>query len=268
MPHPHIHSPSYAPPVLRPPSPASSIGTSYAPDATSFSDTAAELSQYSFEKKWEDKLRLSREFAREWRGDDDDNDDGDVDSQGTRTKMDKDRDGWGRDPLFPSVEGGMTVAEETCMFSFVSLLSIYSFTLSPPHNTDIHEQILRSLRYHIHQYEQNELFEQTLLARGNGEVALSLEHQPTSTEIDMLMRSMMSLGSPTMGNTSGKDDNIDKTDQHASVGAGNLTVTSTRTITKGPWNRNIGMEGPADVSMTPGPGRRITTKGKGRSHRR
>jgi len=246
MPHPHIHSPSYAPPVLRPPSPASSIGTSYAPDATSFSDTAAELSQYSFEKKWEDKLRLSREFAREWRGDDDDNDDGDVDSQGTRTKMDKDRDGWGRDPLFPSVEGGMTVAEETY----------------------IHEQILRSLRYHIHQYEQNELFEQTLLARGNGEVALSLEHQPTSTEIDMLMRGMMSLGSPTMGNTSGKDDNIDKTDQHASVGAGNLTVTSTRTITKGPWNRNIGMEGPADVSMTPGPGRRITTKGKGRSHRR
>lgn len=122
MPHPHIHSPSYAAPVLRAPSPASSLGTSYARDATSFSDTEAELSQAAFQRKWEDKLRLGREFAREWNGedeDDDDNDDEDGDGrwEGGRAVRDREREGWGVDPLFSAVEGGRTIAEENCTSS-------------------------------------------------------------------------------------------------------------------------------------------------------
>src|SRR5882762_2811126 len=117
MPHPHIHSPSYAPPVLRAPSPASSIGTSYAPDATSLSDTEAELSQAAFEQKWGGKLRLGREFAREWnREDDDQEDDGDGDGrwEGAITARDRQAKGWGRDPLFRLVEGGRTIEEDNC----------------------------------------------------------------------------------------------------------------------------------------------------------
>jgi len=54
--HPTRHHTEYAPPVLRAPSPASSIGTTYGEDQTSFSDS--ELSQGSFEKKWEELLWL------------------------------------------------------------------------------------------------------------------------------------------------------------------------------------------------------------------
>jgi len=52
----HVHpgDPGYAPPLIRPPSPASSIGTVYGADETS--DT--ELSQDAFEKTIEEKLKL------------------------------------------------------------------------------------------------------------------------------------------------------------------------------------------------------------------
>jgi hypothetical protein len=57
--HPYQH-PEYAPPVLRAPSPASSVGTTYGPDQTSFSDTEQQLSQPAFEKKWLAKLDLDK----------------------------------------------------------------------------------------------------------------------------------------------------------------------------------------------------------------
>ncbi|KXN86491.1 hypothetical protein AN958_10005 [Leucoagaricus sp. SymC.cos] len=57
--HPY-HHPEYAPPVLRAPSPASSVGTTYGPDQTSFSDTEEQLSQLAFEKKWLTKLDLDK----------------------------------------------------------------------------------------------------------------------------------------------------------------------------------------------------------------
>jgi len=146
--------------------------------------------------------------------------------------MDREREGWGRDPLLANVEGGRTAAEDK----------------------HIHEQILRSLRYQIHQLEENEIFEQTLLTRGGpSQAALSLEHQPTSNDIDTLMRSMMSLeppGTSNMGN--------------GNIGNVTASTATAETITNGPWNRGVGT---ADVSATPGPGRRSTAKGKGRSHR-
>ncbi|KAG6332003.1 hypothetical protein ID866_7088 [Astraeus odoratus] len=59
MPNPqliHTGDPAYASPVIRAPSPASSIGTAYEPDQTSQSD--AELSKEEFEQKWLAKLNL------------------------------------------------------------------------------------------------------------------------------------------------------------------------------------------------------------------
>lgn len=52
----HGGDPAYAPPVIRPPSPASSVGTAYQADQTSQSDT--ELSKEEFEQKWLGKLNL------------------------------------------------------------------------------------------------------------------------------------------------------------------------------------------------------------------
>lgn len=57
--HPY-HHPEYAPPVLRAPSPASSVGTTYGPDQTSYSDSEHQISQVAFEKKWLAKLDLDK----------------------------------------------------------------------------------------------------------------------------------------------------------------------------------------------------------------
>jgi hypothetical protein len=144
MPHPHVHSPTYAPPVLRAPSPASSLGTTYAPDATSFSDTEAELSQAAFEKKWEDKLRLGREFAREWNGDlGEGEDEGDEDGyegwNGMRAVRDREREGWGREPLLNIGEIQRTSAEDKCNV-LPSFLTLHPFpNTSPPTQTSMNE---------------------------------------------------------------------------------------------------------------------------------
>ncbi|KAF9242620.1 hypothetical protein BU15DRAFT_43677 [Melanogaster broomeanus] len=52
----HAGDPAYASPVIRAPSPASSVGTAYGPDETSQSDS--ELSQEAFEQKLSDTLKL------------------------------------------------------------------------------------------------------------------------------------------------------------------------------------------------------------------
>lgn len=52
------HHTEYASPVLRAPSPASSVGTAYGPDQTAHSDTENQLPQAVFEKKWEERLGL------------------------------------------------------------------------------------------------------------------------------------------------------------------------------------------------------------------
>lgn len=54
------HHTEYASPVLRAPSPASSVGTAYAEDQTSISDSEHQLSQAAFEKKWEERLELGK----------------------------------------------------------------------------------------------------------------------------------------------------------------------------------------------------------------
>ncbi|KAH9841361.1 uncharacterized protein C8Q71DRAFT_326270 [Rhodofomes roseus] len=61
----HAGQPQYAPPVLRAPSPSSSIGTEYGPDETSLEDR--DLSQEAFERKCEDRLRLRQPRPEEMR---------------------------------------------------------------------------------------------------------------------------------------------------------------------------------------------------------
>lgn len=52
----HVHITEYADPVLRPASPASSLGTAYGPDETSLSDS--ELTSISFVRKCLEQLEL------------------------------------------------------------------------------------------------------------------------------------------------------------------------------------------------------------------
>ncbi|KAJ7759222.1 hypothetical protein B0H16DRAFT_1313660 [Mycena metata] len=58
-------NPEYADPVIREPSPASSIGSVYGPDQTAFSDSESQIDQPGFERKWEDRLELRRATREE-----------------------------------------------------------------------------------------------------------------------------------------------------------------------------------------------------------
>lgn len=107
MPHAHLHSPTYAPPVIRAPSPASSLGTVYPPDATSPSDDEADISQAAFENKYHERLRLGREFVREWNGDGVQ----EVD-EGPWANKDSEKEGWGVEPLIAKDMGPRTPAED------------------------------------------------------------------------------------------------------------------------------------------------------------
>jgi len=58
MPQPAQHASEYASPIVRSPSPASSVGTSYGPDQTSFSDSESEISPAAFEQKCQERIGL------------------------------------------------------------------------------------------------------------------------------------------------------------------------------------------------------------------
>jgi hypothetical protein len=63
----HTHITEYADPVLRPASPASSLGSTHTPDQTSLSDS--ELSDSAFEKKCLEQLALDQPTPEEIRAD-------------------------------------------------------------------------------------------------------------------------------------------------------------------------------------------------------
>ena len=67
----HNHHTGYADPVLRPPSPASSIGTSYGADQTSWSDSEFQLSQPAFERKCDEVIGLHLPRKEELQADQD-----------------------------------------------------------------------------------------------------------------------------------------------------------------------------------------------------
>jgi len=59
------NNPEYADPVIREPSPASSVGSVYGPDQTASSDSESVLDQPAFERKWEERLDLRRATREE-----------------------------------------------------------------------------------------------------------------------------------------------------------------------------------------------------------
>ncbi|KAF8157891.1 hypothetical protein B0H34DRAFT_629318, partial [Crassisporium funariophilum] len=176
----HVHYTEYAPPVLRPPSPASSVGTTYGPDQTSFSDSEYRLSQPAFEQKWEEKIQLNMPRKEE---------------------LDADQD-----PLLtiPRAAGpAVPIAERKIV---------------------LHDRVMLSLRAAVAQLEENELFEQALL-RGS---QAGLETQPSTNDVDVLLRSMMGPGlninaGPHMGMS---------TAPHR----GPRPPTAGSGMTNGPWN--------------------------------
>lgn len=154
-PNQHNH-PEYAQPVLRGASPASSVGTSYGLDQTSFSDCEDQLSQVAFERKCEEEIGLGF-------------------------------------PSFEEVTANMTPFLERpapgsheergkhvlCPDSNLSVLTFHAIVRF--------NEALAFLRREVQELEDNELFEQTLL-RGS---QATLEQQPGTSDIDALMRSMM-----------------------------------------------------------------------------
>ncbi|KAJ7160050.1 hypothetical protein C8R46DRAFT_361797 [Mycena filopes] len=58
-------NPEYADPVIREPSPASSVGSVYGPDQTASSDSESQIDQPAFERKWADRLDLRRATREE-----------------------------------------------------------------------------------------------------------------------------------------------------------------------------------------------------------
>jgi hypothetical protein len=161
----------YANPVIhRMPSPTSSVGTVYGLDETALSDTEYKLSDSAFARKCEDQMDLHMPRKEE-------------------TEADK-------DPLLTIPQsGGMPVRiserqldhlEEMCMcyslspFEGLNELSLF--------HTVLYDHVMGNLRQAVAQLEENELFEQTL--RRGSQAALQI--QPSTNDIDTLMRSMMS----------------------------------------------------------------------------
>lgn len=240
MPHPHINSPAYAPPVLRPPSPASSLGTSYAPAGDTLHEL--DLSDGEFGREIHNRLRLGREFVREWRGDiSRKRSEEDLEADENFRIEDEVTEGWGQDPLIAFGLGPRTEAENKSTYRPpISQHYRISYLI-----TVIHEQILRSLRYRIHLIQEDALFEQTLL-RSSQAASTALEHNsvPTTGDIDTLLKSMM-VSPPT----------------NANADVGSTTANTTGTTTVGPWSRKavVGMDTPGSRKGAP--------KGKARSKR-
>ncbi|KAJ7069521.1 hypothetical protein C8F01DRAFT_1048234 [Mycena amicta] len=59
------NNPEYADPVVREPSPISSVGSIAGPDQTNSSDAEDQLDQWAFERKWADRLELRRATREE-----------------------------------------------------------------------------------------------------------------------------------------------------------------------------------------------------------
>ena len=166
LPHPY-QNPEYAPPVLRAPSPTSSVGTTYGPDQTSFSDTEQQLSQPAFENKWLAKLDLD--------------------------KPRKEEEDANQSPLLSKPRSR---EEETgeYILSFFDLIFVGTVDLV---HVAMVEKIIKNLRAEIRKLEEDELFEQTIL-RGS---QVGLETRPSTNDIDALMKSMRLDMSSTEGPT-------------------------------------------------------------------
>ncbi|KAH8104655.1 hypothetical protein BXZ70DRAFT_1062196 [Cristinia sonorae] len=124
----------YAPPVLRAPSPSSSIGTDYGQDETSNLDRA--LTDEEFRAKVEKDLQLNQLCKAE------------LDAS--------------NDPLLPRA-------------------------MHPSAEKALHTQVLMNLRAEVRKLQEDEIFERRL----HQNLQAAEEQQPSSGDIDAIMRSMM-----------------------------------------------------------------------------
>ena len=153
------------------PSPTSSVGTVYGLDETALSDTEYKLSDSAFARKCEEQMELHMPRKEETEAD--------------------------QDPLLTIPQsGGMPLRisereldqlEEKCMYC-CSLSPLEFGFVEFFYRTVLYDHVMGNLRQAVAQIEENELFEQTL--RRGSQAALQI--QPSTNDIDTLMRSMMS----------------------------------------------------------------------------
>ncbi|KAF8800232.1 hypothetical protein BYT27DRAFT_7200413 [Phlegmacium glaucopus] len=179
----------YANPVIhRMPSLASSAGTVYVLDETTYSDTEYKLSDCAFAQKCEEQMELHMPREEEREAD--------------------------QDPLLTMLQSGGIVRVSDCK-------------LDPLSEKLLHDHVMGNLRKAVAQLNEHELFERTL-RRGS---QAALEIQPSTNDIDTLMRSMMS---PSMNITSGRP-HIGMSEVPPLRGQRGPT-SSGPGITNGPWN--------------------------------
>lgn len=159
-------TPAYGPPhLLRASSPATSAGSSHAEGDDPGSDEEGD--DATFAAKCSARLQLGEKGAPEILAD--------------------------RDPLlnFPDTMTeielkGTRTAIRIILKRFLTLLVAAS------------ERILTAMRYRVHLLEENEMFEQTLL-RGS---KVGQDAQPSSADIDVLMRGLMATAGPSTSQSS------------------------------------------------------------------
>lgn len=199
---PNQHHLEYAPPVIRAPSPASSVGTVYGPDQTSLSDSEEQLDQPSFERKIDDRLSLGNMRHSE-----------EMMNMGPL--------------LYRHPPGSM---EENRQLLFLSR-SMTTLTCT----LDQFQQVMHSLYHGVRLLEENELFNQAIL-RGS---QVGLQQQPSTTDIDSLMRSMM------VAPQSSTDQKVPKPSN----------LTSDSGLITGPWASN-GFDSQGTTPIIPTAGKR------------
>ncbi|PPQ64842.1 hypothetical protein CVT24_008207 [Panaeolus cyanescens] len=179
----HTHHTEYVPRLVRSPSPTSSVGTSYPEDQTAFSDTDEQISQFAFERKQEERIRLF---------------------QPRKEEQDANRD-----PLLiaPDPTTGKPIR-------------LHDLKLGEREQKDLYESILRNLRAAVNRVKEDELFDQILLRHSTA----VLEPQPSTHDLDSLMKSMM-----------GPALSLDPIDSTKATSRSSLPELS-----NGPWN-NFGV---------------------------
>ena len=150
---PYVHSgdPAYAPPLLRAPSPTSSIGTDYGPDEPEEGEN--NISDSAFARKCQAKLRLS-----------------DVRREEEIACY---------DPLLPKCADP---EQERSKSRNLFLCLEYTHSLLV-----LHLRVMQHLRNAVRHLQADALFEQTL-ERGT---VITEERMPSSSDIDSILQSMM-----------------------------------------------------------------------------
>ncbi|KAF8962975.1 hypothetical protein BDZ97DRAFT_1662211 [Flammula alnicola] len=156
----HGHHTDYADPVLRPPSPASSVGTAYDADRTS--ETDLQLSQSALEKKCDEKIGLHSPRKEELQAD--------------------------QDPLLiiPGPNGRP--------------IRIMDKKLDAVEEKMLHDRVMASLRAEVDQLRENELFEQILLRGSKAALEVQPVTNDIDTLMRSMMGPSMNISSgPHMG---------------------------------------------------------------------